>query len=582
MLCLISTIIRQAKSGAVYRDRIHNGLPITIGRGGEQIVFLPDLRVALQHAEITTAAAGRFLLRTRSVSGVRVNDQLVQNTLIKPGDTIRIGDSLIHVSTRENYDLVLEVETRRLLRDIDEHIQTRAQLSLSDTKLNMRRLSLWSFFSILLLFFALPLTYIYLADWYQPWVSDIEEYLSTDEEYVELPAMPKLLTDNFWNSGEVAAAHHFFREDCTTCHQTPFEPVQDKACVACHDKTHPHVDPEFFELDRFNDRCAICHIEHNGKHALINRDDQLCSDCHKDLSEQGVNTTLEDARDFGEQHPAFKPTLTSHIDGQDISKRVAMDDEVRYMEQSNLEHPHDVHLSRKGLETIDGIYRLWCDDCHTLEPGGAGFKPINFEQHCQECHKLSFEPMELDRVVPHGEVGEVLYTILDYYSTQALRGNYRNDFDVPEIVQIERFPDEELEGEERMIALNWAREKAEEVAEEVFEFSVCVECHQVEKVQESPPKWRIIPIRINSDWLPRARYSHIKHQTMNCTSCHLAQESNNSSEILLPDIETCRNCHGGVHDDSRLQSTCVDCHGFHVAKEFSMGKDKEAEEASLP
>jgi hypothetical protein len=48
MLCLISTISRHGRTGAVYHDRIVNVEVLTLGRAVDQHVFLPDLRVALQ------------------------------------------------------------------------------------------------------------------------------------------------------------------------------------------------------------------------------------------------------------------------------------------------------------------------------------------------------------------------------------------------------------------------------------------------------------------------------------------------------------------------------------------------------
>ncbi len=580
MLCLITTVLRHGKSGAaVYRDRLVNADTISIGRGVEQAVFLPDVRVALQHAQVRQASGGRFQIDSQSPAGIRVNEQLSQSALLRPGDVIRIGNSIIQVGERDGFDLVLEVEIKSSPREIEPHIQARAHLQLSSKSLRMRFWSWWLFSLIFLLFLVMPAGHLYLDEELEPWTIYIEEnWLSTEEEYVELPKMPGLLTDRFWNSGTLASAHHFFAQDCTTCHVEPFLPVTDDACVRCHDKTHPHTDP-FFNLESLhNTRCAACHADHNGKQALVIRDDKLCSDCHKDLTLQGVDTELGDAQDFGDLHPPFRPTLISFQDNKEIEKRVSMDEPLKFREQSNLEFPHDVHVSRKGLSTFyhEDNVRLWCDDCHQPEPGSEGFLPVNFEQHCQDCHRLSFEPMEIDRTLPHGKVGEVMHTLQEYYSTRALTGDYHNDPDAPDIVQMGRFPDERLEGEERLLALDWARTKSEEVAQEVFEFSVCIECHRVNMLREDPPSWNIEPVRINTDWMRKSRFSHEKHLTMNCVTCHLAPESNNSSEILLPDIQLCQNCHAGVEEhENKLQSTCIDCHGFHVAREFTMGKDNE-------
>lgn len=581
MLCLITTVLRHGKSGAaVYRDRIVNADSISIGRGAEQAVFLPDVRVALQHAQIRQASGARLQIDSHSPSGISLNEQPLQSALIRPGDTIRIGNSIIQVTEREGFDLVLEVETKSSARDLEPHIQARAQLELPHSGFYLRFWS-WSLFTlILILFLAIPAGHVYLYKYLEPWIYSIEEnWLSTEEEFVELPPMPTLLSDRFWNSGELASAHHFFGHDCETCHKQAFKPTTDAACVVCHDKTHPHVDPNFFDLDKIsNSPCAACHADHNGKRALIIRDDHLCSDCHKDLTQQGVDTELGDAYDFAEQHPPFKPTLISFQNGKELSERVSMEDTLHFRERSNLEFPHGVHVSRKGLSTFyhEENVRLWCGDCHTPEPGGGeGFLPVTFEQHCQECHRLSFEPMEIDRVVPHGKVGEVMHTLQEYYNSRALTGGYHNDADAPDIVKMGRFPEERLEGEELLEALEWAREKTTEVAQEIFEFSVCIECHRVNLIQEDPPRWDIVPVRVNQDWMRKARFSHEKHLTMNCVTCHLAPESTNSSEILMPDIVTCRNCHGGVNAEQKLQSTCVDCHGFHVAKQFTMGKDDE-------
>jgi len=582
MLCLISLITRHGRTGALYHDRIITGERISIGRAVDQSLFLPDLRVALQHAEIADLGGGRFLLQSKSLSGVRVNERLTQSALLKVGDVLRIGHSQIRVLKREGYDLTLEVETRRTPQEIEDQSQLRAKTRLSQTRLYTRPWSWLLSLSILTLFLAIPAASVYLHEVYQPWLDKLQTHWSTPEQFYELPSLPKLVSDRFWDSGPLASAHHFFGQDCAACHQQAFERVPDRACVACHKQTHPHVDPGFFDLATLNQtRCAACHLEHNGKKALINRDDSLCSDCHRDLSEQGISTELGNASDFGSDHPPFKPTLLG-FDKVDTQQRVSPDDEAHYREASNLEFPHDVHVSRQGLETIDGIFRLWCQDCHTPEPGGAGFLPINYDKHCANCHPLSFEPMEIDRVLPHGKAGEVAYEIQAYYQERALKGEYYNDFDAPAIVTQSRFPGETLAGEDRMIALNWAHEKAESVAQEVFEFSVCVECHQVEQTQTKPPRWNVVPVRLNQSWLPKARFTHLKHLTMNCVSCHLAPESNNSAEILLPDIDSCRSCHAGVHASGKLASTCVDCHGFHVAQEFSMGKKPETDSIDEP
>lgn len=579
MRCLIRSLTRHGQSGVVVQDKTYEGDSLSIGRAVDQTLFLSDTRVALHHALLTSLSGGRFLLQSKSLYGVRVNQRLSQSAVIQSGDIIRIGNSEIKVFKAEGYDIALEVERNATIMHSPVLNKPKPPMTLEESGLRVRRWSWGLFVLILTLFLAIPATSLYLEDYYYPVLEKIETSLSSEEEYYELPPLPSLLSDRFWESGSIASAHHFFGQDCTTCHQKAFERVPDQACINCHKLTHPHVDTNFFTLDKLSStRCAECHVEHNGKHALINRDDSLCSDCHKDLSQQGVDTELGDAKDFGTEHPPFKVRLLGYDNGMELTDRVSMEDEEAYRERSNLEFSHDVHLNKEGLSMLDGIYRLWCDDCHTHTPGNPGMEPIDFEKHCESCHPLSFEPTDQERVVPHGRVNEVLYTLLEYYSTRALEGGYIGEGEVPEVVSRTHMPDEDLSAEERLQALDWARTKAEEVGAELFEFSVCVECHHTYVTLDDPPRWDIKPVRIANTWMPRAKFTHEKHLTMRCLFCHAAPESTKSSDILLPDIESCRQCHGGVHADTKLQSTCVDCHGFHVATEFTMGKPYRGEE----
>jgi hypothetical protein len=57
-----------------------------------------------------------------------------------------------------------------------------------------------------------------------------------------------------------------------------------------------------------------------------------------------------------------------------------------------------------------------------------------------------------------------------------------------------------------------------------------------------------------------------------CESCHAATVSSDSVDLLLPQIETCRLCHGGVESSAQIQSTCIDCHRFHQAEALTMSK----------
>ncbi|HIL97209.1 MAG TPA: hypothetical protein EYG51_15025 [Pseudomonadales bacterium] len=68
-----------------------------------------------------------------------------------------------------------------------------------------------------------------------------------------------------------------------------------------------------------------------------------------------------------------------------------------------------------------------------------------------------------------------------------------------------------------------------------------------------------------------AEFSHDSHINMGCVGCHEADTSTEATDVLMPDIGSCRTCHGGEHAEERLQSTCISCHKFHLDDQRPMG-----------
>ena len=78
------------------------------------------------------------------------------------------------------------------------------------------------------------------------------------------------------------------------------------------------------------------------------------------------------------------------------------------------------------------------------------------------------------------------------------------------------------------------------------------------------PSWDVAPVYINQHWMPLSRFDHGAHASETCESCHAAETSLVSSDILMPDIASCQTCHGDEHTDDQLVSVCLDCHSFHL------------------
>jgi hypothetical protein len=86
----------------------------------------------------------------------------------------------------------------------------------------------------------------------------------------------------------------------------------------------------------------------------------------------------------------------------------------------------------------------------------------------------------------------------------------------------------------------------------------CQFCHEVQAGDGLPA---IVPTKIPTRWLPMSAFDHRSHRALECVACHGgAPKSVDTADVLMPKIETCRECHrpgGGA------LSGCVECHLYH-------------------
>jgi predicted CXXCH cytochrome family protein len=77
-------------------------------------------------------------------------------------------------------------------------------------------------------------------------------------------------------------------------------------------------------------------------------------------------------------------------------------------------------------------------------------------------------------------------------------------------------------------------------------------------------------VQLQTRIFPHGEFSHAAHQQEKCTSCHAAETSKHSEDLLMPEIKRCRDCHGDPGADAKVQSPCTECHGFHIAPTRTM------------
>ena len=545
MKILISHITRKKRGGIATRNEYTEADTITIGRSTSCELSLLDPRVLLEHAQIIkeldtykVVSAGNTLLE--------INDELVEEGTLEIGDAFFVGPYKIIFETPPNdVDLKLSIELSKNLKSKVSDLVSRSNIDASNFGMSKRILS-WSLFSLTaIIFLLIPLVLL----------SYSRENLSglSPEDLKESPPKATIL----WSSGEISSPHSFFAHDCRACHEKPFVPVQNNSCTKCHDDIQNHVDTNLFPSASLSDTsCQSCHKEHQGKITVVKNNQDFCASCHESIQDES-NSLLLNASDFEKNHPQFNPTVIIDKDNN-INRDISIGDNPGPIEFSGLLFNHAIHLKETGVRhPDDGVIDLECKDCHVPDSGGVSMLPISFEEHCNSCHKLYFDPTLPERELYHGDTKELFIQVENIYNSIAFKGSYFGK-DAPDIIR--RRAGQILNQTERIEATKWAKRKKEQVLQGRFGKERCAECHLINDQEEN---WTIQSVNITDSWFPKASFTHERHTDMQCSSCHEASKSTQASDVIQPSIEICQSCHGGEKASNKIQSTCVTCHGFH-------------------
>jgi predicted CXXCH cytochrome family protein len=534
--------LRRGPAGALeQKDRSWDGEEVTLGRATDQVVQLKDRRVALAHARIILRN-GRPVLISRVPGGVLVNGTLQREARLNAGDAVTIGSNLLRIlEPRDGCDLAFSFELDAEAR-VDEVAASLPRLRLADLELGRRRWSWALFLGVLAVALVIPAA-------------------GVRSPALQASLRSSLLPDDgSWSPGPVSRVHETVGTRCEACHAQPFRRVQNGACLECHaGNVHEHIgvaavtDRRVLAAKRSvaaltEVRCASCHQEHEEPATLVRDDPAVCTSCHRDLLAVAPWTRTDPrVTDFAAGHPDFRRPEE---------------------DRSGLKFPHALHLAEEGIRSPDGDTVLGCNDCHVPEPDGARFRPLRMERDCGGCHLLDFDPADPKRVVPHGDAAAVSDFLVDYYSRR-----YLENFTDPLAARaVARRPAPRPTAADRERLLGVARDRAGRVLRDLFERRSCAQCHEVARESGTTERWTVAPVKLRSAWLPGARFSHAAHSTAltRCSTCHEAVASKDSTDVLLPGIDTCRDCHAGgdarATPPDHITSTCTLCHGFHDAQ----------------
>ncbi|HYC56644.1 MAG TPA: FHA domain-containing protein [Candidatus Binatia bacterium] len=546
MRARISYVTVKRSGTRAVRDVVLDVEVVRIGRGTDNEVQLAGLSVALEHAAIHLRQ-GRPWVETVRGDDLRVGGSVVSARALAPGDVLRIGAHELRVRRpAAGEDLALEVEQIESSQAASVELAERTRLGIHRGAITRRRLAWAAALASVALFLLLP--------W---WSQRNAPSFDPRHPEHESSAGARVLASS-WSSGPLSAAHAHFGDRCAACHTTGFEQVGDDACTACHSVGAHTGEPSHAGL-RIS-RCADCHQEHRGGQMLAQFPDSTCSQCHGNLRASHPETQLLDASDFADAHAEFRPAILTEA-GSTQQKRLSLEGSPR--EQSGLRFPHQKHLAGP-LKSPRGEVTLHCGSCHRTDARGEIMQAIDFERDCRSCHLLSFDERAPDRHAVHGAPAALQDDLFEFYATRALRGE---EMDESAPLAARRRPGRELSPQEKAGVIRWVGEKTARVQRLLLsEEGACATCHVLTRDETGVTvvPARLIPFSGSERWMGKAIFHHQSHAAVACESCHAARTSASATDVLLPGIARCRECHGGGTPRlGKLTSPCTSCHDFH-------------------
>ena len=374
-----------------------------------------------------------------------------------------------------------------------------------------------------------------------------------------------------YQSRPVSNAHAMFNANCGVCHVESFQPVMrlvrgdsslrsvpDATCQECHQvgSHQPYVSEP---------NCAACHKEHRGRPVLARVADGDCTVCHADLAAiyPGQLNFATHISTFTSDHPRF-----GHWRKEGL------------IDPGTIRFNHKVHLnlqsqSVRGIdEPLAALKDQQCNYCHKPDATRRYMEPVRYEQHCRQCHPLSVRVagdwMEekigtaaerfAAEPAPHQEPLKVRAALRERF-TRFVQENPtvltpRESIEPPRWIpdRPRLQPVSDKEGP-------WVTEQLQ-TAERVLFYGAngCRYCHKMDRARGAGDLPEYSPSNLLLHWFPYSVFSHEPHRMLRCTECHAATSSRDSQDVLLPTIDTCRQCH---NPNQGARSDCVECHHYH-------------------
>ncbi|MEM1277964.1 MAG: cytochrome c3 family protein [Pseudomonadota bacterium] len=540
-LILVTERTRPGSDEVSRRETVLQGEEIRMGRGSPMEISLPEIDVDYHHATVSTEG-GQIKLSAVGVNGIMLGKKEVRDVVLASGTTARVDKYEFTAEPgRDGADHVLVM--RVLAEAPGRRAKRKEKRALADVLPGQRPLA-WLFLLAILGAFVL-------------WpMSDVLTRTVPDQGEVVVTVLKKGETrdphpmEALWSSGPLSKAHQGMGGDCSGCHLRAFEKTTPAACLSCHADLTRHADQAKHPgMALSGDNCSDCHKEHMGGEEPTLTDVQYCTSCHENQIATGPGTHLKPMSGYMADHPNFEPEIITAVsrgpDGKlkpELIPRPFPKDAV-LQEKSGLRFPHDKHMARDGVALLTGRQPLGCADCHSTEADGNLMRPIKMERDCGGCHQLEFAPAGVAISLPHADEAGIAKIVRAYFEERVAEGTV--------VVKAEKTNRRRrLGGQDHNVGgllanSAWAGEETDRQLDSIFGLRLCATCHEAQKVgdAETASGWLVQPALLQRHWMPRAEFSHERHKEMNCEGCHAASTSSSATDVLMPQVAVCRDCH---------------------------------------
>ncbi len=346
--------------------------------------------------------------------------------------------------------------------------------------------------------------------------------------------------------------------------------TMDKSCLACHQGKEfhqPNMPADF--------ACHQCHKEHGTSGFMPPVDNTYCTACHgsadlmaksRDLG-AGTNphafakfTVDEDGKTQPRARPEGGYTEVINAFHTDHPEFRQIKDKVK--DTNTLKFNHAAHMGKGNMPR-----NLNCADCHQQDSRGEYQLPITYSKHCAECHTLQFDEKTPGLALPHGNpyyVRAFLRSLNIQYEEfgRDVEGVTRRE----DLIDYIRGKRAGIEGQyktgEDLEQMVFFSDKGTKFANgQRAAFTGCVVCHDVKPAESINATPKIENVGVPVRWMTLGKFDHSLHQKgLTCLDCHDVMKSELTSDLNLPSIKSCIDCHspqGGI--DHR----CTSCHTYH-------------------